>query len=266
MPRCIGCISTCLHSKGVSGVAVARCAGPGPLCVFAKQHSLQTAENAHTLTLSCPASHNPSSCEAHPVAWLLSAILNAAFRSRIGAQFLLPRPFAAKMVWRGAASASHRRRRNTPRPLQTGASTLSKDPACPPLSSSQSLRPPAKSAADLLAGATKKGKSSNHLVYVGEGGCEAAARWLDLNDKFAETERELALARDRVLDVIRPWHEDACMAQGPRIHRRRGDADRRPACRSSTATPSWDWIGKSISENCWARTSSLTSSGRSASR
>ena len=66
------------------------------------------------------------------------------------------------------------------------------------------------SAADLLAGAAKKGKSSNHLVYVGEAGCEAATRWLDLNDKFAETERELALARDRVLDVIRPWHEDTC--------------------------------------------------------
>src|SRR5262245_31726008 len=70
--------------------------------------------------------------------------------------------------------------------------------------------PQAKTAADLLAGAAKKGKSSNHLVYVGEVGCEAATRWLDLNDKFAETERELALARDRVLDVIRPWHEDAC--------------------------------------------------------
>ncbi len=70
--------------------------------------------------------------------------------------------------------------------------------------------PQAKSAADLLAGATKKGKSSNHLVYVGEAGCEAATHWLDLNDKFAETERELALARDRVLDVIRPWHEDTC--------------------------------------------------------
>jgi len=56
----------------------------------------------------------------------------------------------------------------------------------------------------------KKGKSSSHLVYVGEAGCEAAARWLDLNDKFAETERELNLARDRVLDVIRPWHEDTC--------------------------------------------------------
>jgi hypothetical protein len=36
------------------------------------------------------------------------------------------------------------------------------------------------SAADLLAGATKKGKSSNHLVYVGEVGCEAAARRLDV--------------------------------------------------------------------------------------
>src|SRR5262245_65990320 len=80
-------------------------------------------------------------------------------------------------------------------------STIVKQPAC---------APQAKSAADLLAGATKKGKSSNHLVYVGEVGCEAAAHWLDLNDKLAETERELALARDRVLDVIRPWHEDTC--------------------------------------------------------
>src|SRR5215475_5865924 len=69
-------------------------------------------------------------------------------------------------------------------------STIVKQPAC---------APQAKSAADLLAGATKKGKSNNHLVYVGEVGCEAAARWLDLNDKLAETERELNLARDRVL-------------------------------------------------------------------
>ena len=66
------------------------------------------------------------------------------------------------------------------------------------------------SATDLLAGATKKGKSSNHLVYVGEVGREAAAHWLDLNDKLAETERELNLARDRALDVIRPWYEDTC--------------------------------------------------------
>jgi hypothetical protein len=72
--------------------------------------------------------------------------------------------------------------------------------------------PPAKkiSAADLLAGATKKGKASNHLVYVGEAGCQAAARWLDLNKRLAETERELALVRDQVLDVIRPWHEETC--------------------------------------------------------
>jgi hypothetical protein len=80
-------------------------------------------------------------------------------------------------------------------------SAIVKQPAC---------APQAKSAADLLAGATKKGKTGNHLVYVGEVGCEAAARWLDLNDKLAETERELNLARDRVLDVIRPWHEDTC--------------------------------------------------------
>ena len=72
-----------------------------------------------------------------------------------------------------------------------------KQPACAPQAKSVT-------AADLLAGATKKGKSSNHLVYVGEVGCEAAARWLDLNEKLAETERELNLVRDRVLDVIRP--------------------------------------------------------------
>ena len=37
------------------------------------------------------------------------------------------------------------------------------------------------SAADLLAGAAKKGKSSKHLVYPGEAGREAAVHWLDLN-------------------------------------------------------------------------------------
>jgi hypothetical protein len=66
------------------------------------------------------------------------------------------------------------------------------------------------SAADLLAGAAKKGKANNHLVYTGETGQEAAARWLALNAQFAETERELGLARDQVLDVIRPWHEETC--------------------------------------------------------
>jgi len=70
--------------------------------------------------------------------------------------------------------------------------------------------PQAKTAADLLAGATKKGKATSHLVHTGEAGQEAAARWLELNAKFAETERELALVRDRVLDVIRPWHEEQC--------------------------------------------------------
>ena len=51
--------------------------------------------------------------------------------------------------------------------------------------------PQAKSAADLLAGATKKGKASSHLVYTSDAGKEAAARWLELNAKFAETERRL---------------------------------------------------------------------------
>jgi hypothetical protein len=68
----------------------------------------------------------------------------------------------------------------------------------------------AVSAAALLAGATKKGKTTTHLVYTGEAGQEAAARWLELNAQFAETERELALVRDRVLDVVRPWYEETC--------------------------------------------------------
>ena len=66
------------------------------------------------------------------------------------------------------------------------------------------------SAADLLAGATKKGKASSHLVYAGEAGREAAALWLKLDTQLAETERELALVRDQVLNVIRPWHEETC--------------------------------------------------------
>jgi hypothetical protein len=72
--------------------------------------------------------------------------------------------------------------------------------------------PPAKaiSAADLLAGATKKGKSNSHLVYTGEACRETAARWLQLDAQVAEKERELALLRDQILDVIRPWHEETC--------------------------------------------------------
>ena len=85
------------------------------------------------------------------------------------------------------------------------------------MSSSQCLCRKRNRLPNFWPGATKKGKSTSHLVYVGDVGCEAAARWLDLNDKFAETERELALARDRVLDVIRPWHEETCA-------RRRGAA------------------------------------------
>lgn len=66
------------------------------------------------------------------------------------------------------------------------------------------------SVSDLLAGATKKGKASSHLVYTEEAGREAAGRWLQLNAQLTETERELGLARDKVLDVIRPWHEETC--------------------------------------------------------
>jgi hypothetical protein len=72
------------------------------------------------------------------------------------------------------------------------------------------IPPQAVSAAALLAGAAKKGKATSHLVYTGETGQEAAARWLELSTQFAETERELGLARDQVLDVIRPWHEETC--------------------------------------------------------
>jgi len=75
-----------------------------------------------------------------------------------------------------------------------------------------SAAPQAKSpsAADLLAGATKKGRTTSHLVYTGEAGREAAAHWLELDAKLAETERELGLVRDKILDVIRPWHEETC--------------------------------------------------------
>jgi hypothetical protein len=66
------------------------------------------------------------------------------------------------------------------------------------------------SAADLLAGATKKGKTSSHLVYPGEAGRQAAVRWLELDAQLAENERELALVRDQILDVVRPWHEETC--------------------------------------------------------
>ena len=91
-------------------------------------------------------------------------------------------------------------------PLFKGASS------CPFLRPRSAHRKPKQLSVSphLLAGATKKGKASNHLVYTGEAGQEAAARWLDLNAKFAETERELGLARDQVLDVIRPWHEETC--------------------------------------------------------
>jgi hypothetical protein len=65
------------------------------------------------------------------------------------------------------------------------------------------------SAADVLAGAAKKGKATSHPVYAGEAGQAAAARWLERSAKFAETERELGLARDQVLYLIRPGH-DGC--------------------------------------------------------
>jgi hypothetical protein len=69
----------------------------------------------------------------------------------------------------------------------------------------------AVSAAALLGAATKKpAKGNGHLVYAGDAGRDAAARWLQLHAQFEETERELGLARDQVLDVVRPWHEDAC--------------------------------------------------------
>jgi hypothetical protein len=64
--------------------------------------------------------------------------------------------------------------------------------------------------AALLAGATKKAKTTSHLVYPGEAGREAAARWLALDAELAETERELGLVREQILDVIRPWHEETC--------------------------------------------------------
>jgi hypothetical protein len=56
----------------------------------------------------------------------------------------------------------------------------------------------------LLAGATKKAKTTSHLVYAGDAGREAAVRWLELDAKLAETEREVGLVCDKVLDLIRP--------------------------------------------------------------
>src|SRR5262249_242668 len=116
-----------------------------------------------------------------------------------------------KLPPRGA-SWENRLRTHQNVPASTGASTHYKEFRMAAIVKQSACAPQAKSvtAADRVAGDTKKGKSSSHLVYVGEVGCEAAAHWLDLNNKLAETERELALARDRVLDVIRPWHEDTC--------------------------------------------------------
>lgn len=87
----------------------------------------------------------------------------------------------------------------------------------PKVRASQGKTPPAQavSAAALLAVATKKAKTTSHLVYTGEAGQEAAARWLELNAQFAETERGLALVRDRVLDVVRPWHDETCARLRP---------------------------------------------------
>ena len=36
------------------------------------------------------------------------------------------------------------------------------------------------------------------------------ARWLELDAQVAEAERELALLRDQILGVIRPWHDETC--------------------------------------------------------
>jgi hypothetical protein len=68
----------------------------------------------------------------------------------------------------------------------------------------------AVSAAALLGAAGKKPKGSSHLVYTGDDGREAAARWLKLHATQKETERELELARDQVLGIVAPWHEETC--------------------------------------------------------
>ena len=70
---------------------------------------------------------------------------------------------------------------------------------------------PKPSAASLLSAAKKPAKgSSSHMTYTGDPGREVAARWLALNAKVAETERELGLARDQLIEIIRPWHSAAC--------------------------------------------------------
>jgi hypothetical protein len=78
----------------------------------------------------------------------------------------------------------------------------------PPATTPQSNGP--ISAAALLGSAAKKPKGKSHLVYTGEDGREAAARWLKLHAMKEETERELDLARDQVLGLVRPWHEETC--------------------------------------------------------
>jgi len=85
-------------------------------------------------------------------------------------------------------------------------------PEAPPAPKTSAEVSPAKpSAAALLGAATKKpAKGSSHLTYTGEAGRDAAALWLQLVGKLDEVERELAFRRDQVLDVIRPWHEEAC--------------------------------------------------------
>jgi len=66
------------------------------------------------------------------------------------------------------------------------------------------------SAADLLSAATKKpSRSTSHLTYTGQG-IEQAARWIVLHRQAEEIEREEQLLRDAVIEIVTPWHAEAC--------------------------------------------------------
>src|SRR5262245_61291196 len=72
-------------------------------------------------------------------------------------------------------------------------------------------KPAKPSAAALLGAAIKKGaKSSSHLVCDMEAAKPLGTKWLELATRLDETERELGLVREQLLDLVRPWHAEQC--------------------------------------------------------
>ena len=72
-------------------------------------------------------------------------------------------------------------------------------------------KPPSKSrgvsAAGLLAGATKKSKTTNHLVYPGEAGRESASRWLEPSPRPARSSRAEMVQKQSSSNQRRSDHE-----------------------------------------------------------